>query len=76
LKNSTKMQKYLMTLMIRMNMTQSRQKQYYRLKNWTMTLYDENGAAYLVNPNQVMLKKEQTDDPTRTETNRTQRTAT
>lgn len=57
-------------------MTHSRQKQYYRLKNWTMTLYDENGAAYLVNPNQVMLKKEQPDDPTRTETNRTQHAAT
>jgi hypothetical protein len=56
-------------------MTESRQKQYYRLKNWTMTLYDENGAAYLVNPNQVMLKKEQPNDPTRAETNRTQRAA-
>ena len=39
-------------------MTESRQKKYYRQKNWTLTLYDKKGVAYLVNPKQVMIKKE------------------
>lgn len=29
---------------------------YRRLKEWTLTLYDKDGKAYLVNPNMVMEK--------------------
>jgi hypothetical protein len=34
---------------------ESRQKEHYRMKHWTLKLYDKNGVAYLVNPNQVMV---------------------
>ena len=33
---------------------------YRRLKEWTLTLYDKDGKAYLVNPNMVMEKNNET----------------
>lgn len=31
----------------------TRQGEHYRKKNWTLTLYDKNGQAYIVNPKYV-----------------------